>query len=305
MFKKGNETNAGKVAQVLSEPGQEGALNALRMEIKNQWRDKVIKGDDLAIDSKAHKRFMQEYGASIKMFLSPEDAFKMRRAARLSRSWQLEESRLKKTIKDLDRTFEGKFSALDEPYRFFQTTWKTDSPALNRKVLSILKGAPGTKNQYRGLIKDHIFEAVTDHDPTIGRIINPKKLLDYLDGIGNDAGHARMLENWFSKDYVKSLRTLQKAMEDISAVPLGPRRKPTQVSAIYDLTRAYVGLFTRPGRVVTAYRKLSMKQGRDAVTRQLLHPESLAKTIRATRRASKLAKGAGLATTTYLFLENN
>ena len=88
----------------------------------------------------------------------------------------------------------------------------------------------------------------------------------------------------FGSQYVKDLETtltaLKPALTDVS-----PQRAKEETNLLMTFTRSVVGVFTRPGRVLTFINKLSGRQKQDAMIQGLVDPDKLA----AMAKASKLS----------------
>jgi hypothetical protein len=88
------------------------------------------------------------------------------------------------------------------------------------------------------------------------RALNFKKLDSYLFGTGVDGTCAKAvaLKELFGEEYMVGLNTLRTALKTAQREAVAPDRSNTSTARadLNDVARAYLGLFTRSGRILTA-----------------------------------------------------
>ena len=98
----------------------------------------------------------------------------------------------------------------------------------------------------------------------------------FLNGKSGEAGFASVLGNVFSKQYVKDLQTLNRALAIASREARHPNRSNTAfwTQTVKNLARAYVGLFTRPGRFITAIASIRGRASNRVFVNAMLNPRN-------------------------------
>jgi len=102
---------------------------------------------------------------------------------------------------------------------------------------------------------------------------DPKVMLKYVDD------HKDQLKVLFGRDYVNNVNALNKAIDTVLNEPK-PRSIFSQQTPLIGFVRAYLGVFTRPGRFVTAIDILRKNAGKDVLPKLLADPNKLAATIK-------------------------
>lgn len=210
----------------------------------------------------------------------------------------------KNRLDTLQKKIKGskEFSGLDatKPEKFFAATWKPGEITKTEKLFKIFVGADGAPvdsqilDNYRTYIASDLFKNVTGsvkgRSGIQAEFIDPGKLKTYLDGDGKVDGYADQLEVMFGRDFVEGLREIQKASELLSTratysgegggIAGDAVVQSTEAKAIKDLTRAYVGLFTRAGRMLTAAGRLLERSGKREVNEELLDMKQFHKSMK-------------------------
>ena len=205
-------------------------------------------------------------------------------------NWKGQLARIDKRIKQ-SKEFQG--LNLNEPEKFFEYSWKPGNISRTEKLFKILTDQagrpvdPGLMEAYRAYIARHLMSDIGLKE-AYGRgakgFIDPIALGRYLDGEGKTAGYADQLGVLFGDNFVTGLRNLQQAAE--LSLARGAKEFPSKIQlgndyekAMMDLTRAYVGLFTRAGRVVTAGGRIMHRSRTGEFKEDLLDMSGLVKRI--------------------------
>ena len=92
--------------------------------------------------------------------------------------------------------------------------------------------------------------------------------------------HGEGLKVVFGDEFVDGLKTYNKIIKDINIESVGGQIGDDELMKITTgLARAYVGIFTRPGRVITALNQVRSAVRRDSFQDMILDPEKLYKRI--------------------------
>ena len=108
---------------------------------------------------------------------------------------------------------------------------------------------------------------------------DPEVLLKYIDT------HRDRLTALFSDspNYVSNLEKITKVMQKVAFVTPKARSVFSEQDMLTGFVRAYLGVFTRPGRFVTSVNILRKKAGRDALPNLLMNPKNLSEAIKLSR----------------------
>ena len=103
------------------------------------------------------------------------------------------------------------------------------------------------------------------------------------------------LKTLFGPDYINNLNVVIDATEAaLTDVPTRGAKREGNI--LTGLIRSYVGLFTRPGRFLTAFNKVRGNIKEDALTTALANPRAMAEAAKAARKSplsSELEKTIG------------
>ena len=160
-----------------------------------------------------------------------------------------------------------------EPEMIFGSIWKPQSVSLNQALIGKLtrKGDEASKDVFKSLIyKDFLQNTVDGNGQFVSGQVD-KYLRQYSDSLGV----------WFGDDMVKGLQSYNTLLKkiDTGAVKVPEGAVNSVKKMINDLVRAYVGIFTREGRVVTALTRGADRAKLGNYEKLILDPDLLAKKI--------------------------
>lgn len=267
LFKADAESQR-SVFNVLNKPQHANTLLKLRGAINDAWKNAVQPNIGDVVDSAAHARFIRENRRAIDIFLPESQRRGMTNAAVYARQLAKFTKDQEGTERALAKTFEGKIIKLDSADDVFKESWK--STVKTRKTVSHIRSNEKLFQGYKELASEDMWRGMTNVGADSNRILNPAKIRTY---VGKNSGQ---IDATFGKGSSKRMMTLAEALDDVTAEPL-VRPGAKRVNPLYDMGRAYVGLFTTPGRFLTAYRKISSKAGHKRIAKLLLNPEFIAK----------------------------
>lgn len=127
----------------------------------------------------------------------------------------------------------------------------------------------------QGQFKNLIYRDFLEKTKPIDGVFDPNAISKYL------VQHGDQLKSVYGEEFVDGLRTYNKLIKSMKvkagfeSIPDAELTKLLNVMA-----RAYLGIFTRPGRIITASTRLTEKGRRSAFEKMLLDPELLAKRLK-------------------------
>ena len=127
----------------------------------------------------------------------------------------------------------------------------------------------------QGQFKNLIYRDFLEKTKPIDGVFEPNGISKYL------VQHGDQLKSVYGEEFVDGLRTYNKLIKNMKvsagfeSIPDAELTKLLNVMA-----RAYLGIFTRPGRIITASTRLTEKGRRSAFEKMLLDPELLAKRLK-------------------------
>lgn len=219
------------------------------------------------LDEGAFNKFKRDYRDVLELSFSPAELDKMQTATSLRRALQNQEAKVQ-AVKEKIMSFPwGNKSLADDPAKLMRLTWGPSGKDVNptvvqrsRQLRQALReqGDPdGLLSDYRKLIAHDMMSNVTD-----GRsgIIDPMKLKSYLEK------HQELLQEWYTTprhnksgvDLVSNLNAyadIGMALQSRSGIAHADM--DPALRALNSISRAYVGVFTTPGRVLTAVKQLA------------------------------------------------
>ena len=154
-------------------------------------------------------------------------------------------------LKTLERT--------NKPENLFKTFWKPREVSNSQMLLDNIPDE---------VIPDFKQLIYRDFVDQTGK--NPTAVKKYL------ADHSEKLKLWYGDDFVKGLNDYNKIIDDITVLA-GEEGLPASSfqKLITGLVRAYVGIFTRPGRFITAGGQVTENLRKGSFEDMILNPDRL------------------------------
>ena len=277
-----NPTGRRTLRAILNTPeGLEG-LEAIRSGIKGLYRKKMqtATGDTKLLTEAQHDSFMDQYGDAMKEWLDPKDFKRFENAASASKYAQEQVKGLEKSRKALTQFAWGSEELLDQPEKLFDTTFKSNEITYSKNLKTAIDKLESSMkddfiDMYKGMIyKDFVkttSEITKKAGDKVSLDLDPRKVVKYLDE------HGDQMAVWYGDDFAKGLNGWGDHLRALlpkgkSAVSIADNAK---LKAGLDIVRAYVGIFTRPGRMITAALRLGKSGKEKAVIDGLLNPKKL------------------------------
>lgn len=112
-----------------------------------------------------------------------------------------------------------------------------------------------------------------------GREFSAANFDKFLMGIGGEGGHLAIARNLFGEQYANDLTLLNQVLKRVRAEPRNINTSGTAFweNTVKGLARAYVGLFTTPGRFITAGARIKQRFAENMLYRTVADPVNLRK----------------------------
>jgi hypothetical protein len=270
-----------KLRAIFNTPeGLEG-LEAVRSGIKTMYANQMRQGTGelVALNPAQHQRFFNKYGDAMKEWLRPEDFKKFQNAHSAAIHTKKEIAALERSRKKLIQYPWGSPDLLNEPEILFKEAYQPDRWTRSKNLRQAINELEPTQrdafiDSFKGMIyRDFIDKTSVKIPKAGGRIevdINPKAMLEYIDK------HRDAMRVWYGDEFIDGLQgwadhVRALAPEGRGVIDVGS----AELKAALDLTRAYVGIFTREGRVLTALLRMGRSGKHKYVIEHLVNPKKL------------------------------
>ena len=274
-FKKGqkSEVYANQIHDVIK--NSPDAMKAYKSSINDFYKTKVIKNGK--INQNAHRSFLKDYKAPLKLFFNEADFNKISKLGGFQKAVDDATKLREQTIKNISQSFSGKLERLT-PGELVNKIYKANNIDEIRLLKRILAKDPEVYQAFQRSVLTDLSESVTRKSDKLGmKIIDPISFDKYLFGAG-ERGYNVALKEIFGKDFVNNLDFLNRALQ-ITGRKQPPKSMGVFGSAISDIIRARVGQFTTAGRFFTAARRIYAKAAERVLANAILNPQSLKELI--------------------------
>jgi len=270
---------------ILNTPeGLEG-LTAIRSAIKGLYRKQMQTASGEVNQTRRlteaeHNAFMRKYGDAMQEWLDPKEFKRFQSAASAAEYAEAQIKGLEKSRKALTQFAWGSDELLDQPEKLFDITFKPKEITRTQNLKSAIDALePGMRDtfidRYKGMVyKDFIdktSEVTKKAGDKVSLDLDPRKVVKYLDE------HGDQMKVWYGDDFVKGLNGWGDHIRAL--LPKGKAALDVagdaKMKAGLDIVRAYVGIFTRPGRMITAGLRLGKTTKEKKVIDGLLNPQKL------------------------------
>ncbi len=248
----------------------------LRRALINNWKRNAFRENKLGqleFSRAQHDRWMDAHGRQARIFMNGEEFGALQRAKGVDAALRNRDAARVRVQRELAESFPGEVVRLNRPETIANRMLNpADGGGYARGVMEIMEGAlPEETRAVRAAIKTQVERRIMDAN----RIVSPSKMNKLVGGGPEDIQPA--LRAVFGDQYVDDLITLNEAVKVASRQAAAPNFSNTAIAskALMDLGRAYVGLFTRPGRVLTAFSRIRGRAANQAIMSVMLEPESL------------------------------
>ena len=270
------------INRVLLDPENAGGLIGLKAGLRNEFMNKVVAEQGGVLKPRsatAYKKFMDQNGDVVKKFFNEDEIAQFNSAESFIKTFRQNEIALAKTRDLLARStnLSGIADNLTKPETVFKDTWKAGEITATRELFDAVT-TTGNKeliDAYKAYIYKDLMGRTQVKGPLGKKTFNGAQIESYLDEYGD------AMEVWFGKKFKKQLTDIAekiKPYDNLGVYQITPEDAALK-NALNNLARAYVGIFTTPGRVLTAVKSI---YGSGAYNRQLKllsDPDKLYNTI--------------------------
>ena len=275
-FKKGlkSEKYADELYNVIKD--YPDAMTAYKASINSEYKRQVFKNDK--INRVAHEKFLKDYDAPLKKFLSKSEYNQIKQLGGFQKILDDTIELRKDTTKALANTFSGQLEKISAG-ELVNKIYKPNKIGEILELKKILSKDPEVYKAFQRSVLTDINERVKKIDNNLGmRVIDPRSFNNYLNGAGGERGYRVALREIFDADFIKNLDLLNQALK-IEARKAPARSEGIIGSAFSDLIRARLGQFTLAGRLFTAGRRIYKRAAERIMANALLDPQSLKELI--------------------------
>ena len=252
------------------------AMTAYKASINSEYKRQVFKNDK--ISKNAHEKFLRDYDAPLKKFLSKSEYNQIKKLGGFQKILDDTIELRKNTTKDLANTFSGQLEKISAG-ELVNKIYKPNKIGEILELKKILSKDPEVYKAFQRSVLTDINERVKRIDNNLGmRIIDSRSFNNYLNGAGGERGYRVALREIFDADFIKNLDLLNEGLK-IEARKAPARSEGIIGSAFSDLIRARLGQFTLAGRLFTAGRRIYKRAAERIMANALLDPQSLKELI--------------------------
>ena len=227
-------------------------------------------------------KFKNDYRDALDYALKPGQLDKIENMTSLKNALSAAEESHKAAKAQIEAFPWGSKSIADDPTKLFRSTWgpaaedvtKLRRNAQLREALRSQGDPEGLLTDYRKLIANDMMRTVQGSNG----YVDPSKLASYLDK------HQEQLKLWYTSsgqsgtDMVNNLKTYSDIGQTImESAGLSHADKDALMEGINSVARAYVGVFTKAGRVLTAVKQLGGGASLSKEADFVLNPEKFVK----------------------------
>lgn len=185
------------------------------------------------------------------------------------------------------------YGDITKPQQLFSKLWNdsNDPARLDKFMKALDKLPPGVAAPILRGFRYHALKqmnnAITVQRGGV-RVLDANALSRYVDGkaidgtVADGKGHRALLERTMGPEYMKGLESLTDALRRTSARVKDPNFSNTAfwTKTVTGLSRAYLGMFTRPGRFVTAAAQIRGAAANRALVRALTNESDMLEMVK-------------------------
>ena len=268
------------IDKILLDPINESGLQALKKGVINDFYNKVLKEQGGQISPKGEEalnNWLKQNGDIVKKFFDEDEILQFNNAEDFIRKYKARELSLKQAQQRAARDPElqnlEKVINLTNPEDVFTTTWKAGKITPTRALFNAVNntGDDTLINSYKAYIYKDFLDKTAGRGTFGQNLFRGKDINQYL----SDYGDAMSL--WFGPEFVENLGNIGKKLAPFDNIGTSALKEETNavLQATNSLARAYVGLFTTPGRVLTAIKTIGASELNRKQITLLTNPDKL------------------------------
>jgi len=253
------------VDDILFDPENTAGLLGLKGGLRNAYMDEVVDtvgGVMRPKSPRAHETFMSKNNNIIKKFFSEDEIQEFTNAEQFINTFKQRELGLTRArdaiakntnLSDVAKNFKS-------PEDLFNNTWSPGKITATKEVFDALtnNGSQDLVNAYKSYIFKDLAQKTQKKGALNQNVFDGGKLDEYVN-LNKDN-----LEVWFGNKFSSQLTDIAKKLKAFDDPRVSRVREADNfmLNSLNSLARAYVGLFTTPGRVMTAVKSIvSGKKG--------------------------------------------
>jgi len=250
-------------------------MDAVRGGLRQSYDTAVIK--DTGFSKTAHNKWVRDHKHHLDQYFSPTEVRQIKGNKRLGEIIEAREQKKEVALQAIKNSFPNEVATMD-PKTLVARMFSKDDAEFSELLMGMLKDVPETQAQVRHEFIREMSERIYDNKGGNPQL-NARSLSIFLGGKSGSAGKgfARHATAIMGKEYVQGLRTLDSALQIAQKQSRFPNFSNTASSldTINSLARAYVGIFTPEGRVITAGTKIAKRGAERVLYNALTDKESL------------------------------
>ena len=255
----GSLTSPKFIDDVLFDPENTTGLLGLKGGIRNAYMDEVVDtvgGVMRPKSPRAHETFMAKNDNIIKKFFTEDEIQEFTNAEQFINTFKQRELTLTRArdaiakntnLSDVARNFKS-------PEDLFNNTWSPGKITATREVFDALtnNGSQELIDSYKSYVFKDLMEKTQRKGTMNQDIFDGNKLEEYVN-LNKDN-----LSVWFGDKFTEQLTDISKKLKAFDDPRVSAVRQADNfvLNSLNSLARAYVGLFTTPGRVMTAVKSI-------------------------------------------------
>ena len=279
----GTFTSPKYIDDILLDPTNADGLIGLKGGLRQAYMDDVVDttGDILKPKTpRAHANFMNKNKNVIEKFFSEDEMAEFANAEQFIKNYKARELALNKTrdaiLKNTNLAdIAGNFKT---PEDLFKNTWSPGGFTATKELFDAIttNGSRDLIDTYKAYIFKDIMDNTSRQSQRLGqKVFDGTSLQDYI------GKHGDAMEIWFGKKFKTQLEGIAKKIKsfddpNVSAIMA---EDPYIFKSVNSLARAYVGLFTTPGRVMTALKNIAGGAASNKELALLTNPDQLHQAI--------------------------
>lgn len=252
------------------------AMDAMRRAIVDDYKRATMR--DGRVNPDLHRQYLSRHRKQLGLFFTKDEMAKINRIGGAEAALIARKEHRDKAVKEINRSFDGKIASLEDPGKLLALLRDDTSEMDARRLVKLLNRTPDVlRGVRRAYINRQIANKLVGAWDRGERALSVANFDAFLFGKGQKSGQIGTIRALFGKQYAMDLITLGRALKVSSREARFPNRSNTAfyLDTLKNLTRAYVGLFTRPGRILTALDRIRGKVAARTISRAIMNPESL------------------------------
>ena len=296
-FTKGTKREATELFNLVKNNPE--LMQGVRESVGDFYKREVMEGGRVNINK--HAQFIKDYNKPLSVFFTKDEMRTLMRPGHIEQALRAREVAKDEAVVQINKSFEADIANLNNPGKLVSLIMDPTDPSKAGRLMEMLDKTPDVKRGVQAAFLKRMADQVAGAYEGKYRNMSPARLNDFLNGKGAQGGHKGVVRAVFGEQYVNDLETLNDALQIAARENTSPNRSNTGAflfNTVKGLARAYVGIFTRAGRMITAASALRSKAAERVMFRALMNPGDLralmdASSSNASDRFAALVSGMG------------